>query len=128
MLFDAKSRPELGPVPELVRADPGLIVEANGREVSVVGLFEMGTSFGIDGSLVTSDTNFLRLFPNHDRGDIELGLVHLRPGADKEKVRDTLRTLLPKDVLVMTRGTSSRGKLRIGMPPHPSVMSSRLVL
>jgi putative ABC transport system permease protein len=63
----------------------------------------MGTSFGIDGSLLTSDDNFLRLFPDRSRNDIQLGLVTLKPGADPARVRDRLLQWLPKDVLVLTK-------------------------
>jgi putative ABC transport system permease protein len=63
----------------------------------------MGTSFGIDGNLLTSDDNFLRLFPDRPRNDIQLGLVTLKAGADPAVVRDRLRQWLPQDVLVMTK-------------------------
>ncbi|TFG94017.1 MAG: ABC transporter, partial [Myxococcales bacterium] len=63
VLFDALSRPEHGPVAEQIRAGKTVVTEVNDREVRVVGVYEMGTSFGIDASLLTSDTNFLRLFP-----------------------------------------------------------------
>ncbi|HSG90332.1 MAG TPA: ABC transporter permease DevC [Pseudomonadales bacterium] len=103
VLFDARSRPEFGPVAE--RFEPGgtITTEVNDREVDVVGLFTMGTSFGIDGTLMTSEDNWLRLFPGADRGDIQLGLLTLRDGADAEVVRDRLRAYLPKDVLVLTK-------------------------
>ena len=103
VLFDALSRPEHGPVAEQIRAGLPVVTEVNDREVRVVGLFEMGTSFGIDASLLTSDTNFLRLFPARPRDRIDLGLVQLDGSAAPELVRDRLRALLPEDVLVMTR-------------------------
>jgi len=103
VLFDAKSRPEFGPVPERIRAGQAVEAEVNGRRVEVAGLYEMGTSFGIDGSLLTSDTNFLRLFPNRARTQIDLGLVSLAPGADREAVRKKIVALLPRDVRVLTK-------------------------
>jgi putative ABC transport system permease protein len=103
ILFDEASRPEYGPIGERFEAGEEITVEVNDREVEVGGLFTMGTSFGIDGSIVTSDSNFLRLFPNRRRGLIELGLIHLRRGADVEAVRNALRALLPVDVLVLTK-------------------------
>jgi putative ABC transport system permease protein len=103
VLFDALSRPEHGPVAEHLRTGGPLVTEVNDREVRVVGVFEMGTSFGIDASLLTSDTNFLRLFPARPRDQIDLGLVQLDGGVPPETVRDRLRALLPQDVLVMTK-------------------------
>src|SRR5262245_945575 len=102
-LFDSRSRPEHGPVADHVRAGEVVVTEVNDREVRVVGLFEMGTSFGVDASLLTSDTNFLRLFPNRARDQIDLGLVQLDGTVAPERVRDRLRELLPHDVLVLTR-------------------------
>ncbi|MDX1460694.1 MAG: ABC transporter permease DevC [Xanthomonadales bacterium] len=103
VLFDAASRPEFGNVAGAFQREGRLVTELNDREIEVVGLFEMGTSFGIDGNLITSDDNWLRLFPDRPRHDIQLGLVHLREGADPAAIRDRLRDYLPKDVLVMTK-------------------------
>jgi len=103
LLFDALSRPEHGPVAAEIDAGRPIVTEVNDRRVEVAGLFEVGTSFGIDGSVLTSEDNFLRLFPNRPRTQIDIGLVTLEPGADAEAARDAIRTLLPEDVLVLTR-------------------------
>jgi len=101
--FDDGSRPEFGPVEEVFLEKGPFTTEINDREVEVVGLFSMGTSFGIDGSVITSVDNWLRLFPGRPRDQIQLGLVRLEAGADATNVRDHLREFLPKDVLVMTK-------------------------
>jgi putative ABC transport system permease protein len=103
VLFDEGSRPEFGPVGERFRAEGAVVTEINDREVKVVGLFEVGPSFGIDATIITSDDNWLRLFPDRPRDDIALGLVRLKPGTDAVAARDRLRELLPKDVLVLTK-------------------------
>ena len=103
VLFDKASRPEFGPVGERFAAEGPIVTEVNDRQVTVVGLFEVGPSFGIDATIIMSDDNWLRLFPDRPRDDIELGLVRLHEGADPVAVRDRLREYLPKDVLVMTR-------------------------
>lgn len=101
--FDSASRPEFGPVADAFsRGDP-VITEINDRQMKLVSLFEMGTSFGIDGTILTSDDNWLRLFPDRPRHDIQLGLLQLGPGADPDRVRARLGAYLPDDVLVMTR-------------------------
>ena len=103
VLFDTKSRPEHGPVGEAFERGQRVVTEVNDREVEVVGLFEMGTSFGLDASILTSDTNFLRLFPERERTQIDLGLIRLEEGADPEVVRDRIAALLPDDVEVLTK-------------------------
>ncbi len=102
-LFDRGSRPEYGPIAALYATGRPLTTEVADRRITVVGLFEIGTSFGVDGTLITSDSNFLRLFPNRDHGLIEMGLVQLKPGADPEAVRRTLAARLPGDVEVLTK-------------------------
>lgn len=103
VLFDRASRPEFGPVADTIDAGTPVVTEINDREVVVVGLFEMGTSFGIDGTVITSDDNWLRLFPDRPRSDIHLGLIRLKPGQDPERLRDALAEYLPDDVLVLTK-------------------------
>jgi putative ABC transport system permease protein len=102
-LFDAHSRPEFGPVAELVRRQGSVTTEVGNRKLSVIGLYELGTSFGMDGSLVTSDLNFRRLFPGREAGRIDLGLIRLAPGADPEAVREQIVAAIPRDVEVLTR-------------------------
>jgi putative ABC transport system permease protein len=102
-LFDSASRPEYGPVPERVARDGRLDVEVNDARVQIRGVFRMGTSFGIDGTVVTSDLDFQRLSPGRPLGLIEVGLVRLAPGASPEAVRDELTKALPADVLALTR-------------------------
>jgi len=103
VLFDSRSRPEHGPIAEHFLAGEEVSTEVNDRSVEVVGLFEMGTSFGLDASIVTSDTNFLRLFPHRERTQIDLGLIRLEPGVDADRARDRIAALLPDDVLVLTK-------------------------
>jgi len=103
VLFDAASRPEFGPVAESIKTGQNVITEINNREIEVVDLYRMGTSFGIDGSVMTSTDNWLRLFPSRPRNEIQLGLIHLVDGADVNRVRDRLRDYLAKDVLVLSK-------------------------
>lgn len=103
VLFDLASRPEFGPVAEALETGEPLITEVNDREMEVVGGFRMGTSFGIDGTLITSDDNWLRLFPDRPRNRIYLGLINLVEGADINRIRDGLDEYLPEDVLVLTK-------------------------
>jgi putative ABC transport system permease protein len=104
VLYDARSRPEYGNVRERVERGERVDVEIANRRVSVAGLFEIGTSFAIDGLVLTSDLNFLRIFKDHSPGMIELGLVRLRPGADRARVQRAVAETLPDDVSVLSHG------------------------
>ncbi|MCM2311413.1 MAG: ABC transporter permease DevC, partial [Steroidobacteraceae bacterium] len=103
VLFDAASRPEFGDVRARFEADGPITTEINNRTVKVVGLIEIGPSFGMDGTVMTSIDNGLRLFPERPRDEIQLGLIRLEPGVDPVAVRDDLRATLPKDVEVLTK-------------------------
>ncbi|MED5261583.1 MAG: FtsX-like permease family protein, partial [Myxococcota bacterium] len=54
-------------------------------------------------SIVTSDLNYLRLFPGHEPGLVHLGLLDLAEGADPEVVRARLDAMLPGDVEILSR-------------------------
>jgi putative ABC transport system permease protein len=103
MLFDRASRPEYGSIPALLDESGPVATEVNGRRVEIAGLFEFGTSFGIDGSLLTSDLNFRRLFPDRPASHVDVGLIYLEPGADPVRVRESIASILPGDVEVFSR-------------------------
>jgi putative ABC transport system permease protein len=108
VLFDAVSRREFGPVVELFNKQGKVETEIgdrgpNNRKITVVGLFQLGTSFGADGNLITSDLNFFRIFIQRQKGFINLGLVQLHPGYNPEKVIRKLKNYLPPDIRVMSR-------------------------
>jgi len=75
----------------------------NGRRIRIGGLFEVGNSFGINGALITSDLNFLRMFPDRNPAQVSLGLVQLEPGAVAAQVRDAIAAALPPDIVVLTK-------------------------
>jgi putative ABC transport system permease protein len=103
VLFDRKSRAEYGPVAAAVEERGALGAEVNDRSLQIVGLFDLGTSFAIDGSLLTSDLNFRRILAGRPASHIDIGLVHLSPDANPEAVRDAIAAAIPPDVEVLTR-------------------------
>ncbi len=102
-IMDRHSRAEFRPVIEDFQNGLPVGLQLNDRSVSLIGLYSLGTSFGVDGSVITSDLNFLRAFPDRRPGMIELGLIRLVPDADVVAVRDEIRSFLPDDVLVLTQ-------------------------
>jgi putative ABC transport system permease protein len=107
LLFDSRSRPEFGPIESLLRAGP-VRTEVADRQVRIVGLFAMGASFSADGTVIATDEGFARLFPHRRAGLVDLGLIHLRPGANAAAVLTALTRALPADVLVMTHNELNR--------------------
>lgn len=102
VLFDAKGRPEFGPIADILARKERVVTEALDRRVEVGGLFSLGTSFGIDGTIITGDLNFFRWFPYRKPGQVNIGLIFLKPGADPQRARAGVEAALPKDVIVLT--------------------------
>ena len=103
ILFDDKSRAEFGDIPSLLASEEHVTTELASRKVKVKGLFSLGASFTADGTILTSDINFLRLFPERQKGLIDLGVINLKPEADLEIVLQQLRDKLPQDVNVFSK-------------------------
>ncbi len=103
VLFDDKSRIEFGPIPELLKQKTIVNTELDSRDVKVSGLFSLGASFAADGNIITSDTNFLRLFPERKRGLIDIGVINLKPGANLEVALAEIRRKLPQDVDIFSK-------------------------
>jgi putative ABC transport system permease protein len=80
-----------------------LTKEVTNRAITIGGLFTMGVSFASNGTLITSEQNFLRIFPDRPIGNINLGLVQLEKGANAIAIRDAMRSQLDQDVKILTR-------------------------
>jgi putative ABC transport system permease protein len=103
VLFDEFARPEFGAVARFVREHGDLTTEVLGRSITVRGLFQMGTSFGIDGTLMTSDLNFLRIVANRSAEQVGIGVIGLEASASPQAVQAAMREVLPRDVRIRTK-------------------------
>ena len=103
VIFDRRGRDEYGPVRDLLDAGQPVSAEINDRRVAVASMYEVGTSFGLDGGVITSDLNFLRILPTRKKSAIDFGLIKLEPGQDAAEVQARIRESLPMDVRVLTR-------------------------
>jgi putative ABC transport system permease protein len=90
VLFDRASRGDYAEA--LAQIDQGKTVttEIERRTITVSGLFTVGASFIADGTLITSDQNFLRLFPRREASGVSVGLVQLQPGYDPNQMKTAL--------------------------------------
>lgn len=102
VLFDRASRGKYEEVIAQVEQGKPVTTESDRHTVTIDGLFEVGASFADDGALITSDYNFLRLFPRKEQGTVSLGIINLEPGQDLIKAIQTLNTYLPDDVQAYT--------------------------
>jgi putative ABC transport system permease protein len=102
-LFDRLTRGEYAEV--IAQAEQGQTVktEIQRRTIQVAGLFSLGASFATDGTLITSQENFLRFFPERGAGQVTLGLVKVKPGTDPNQVVAQIKAILPQDAIASTK-------------------------
>ncbi len=114
IFFDKKSRAEFGPIPakfsELAKKNELITTEISDRKVAIAGLFELGASFGADGNTITSEANFLRIFTRRDKGDINIGVIKLKEGADLYKTLEAVKKSLPGKYTVNPTLTPDEGR------------------
>lgn len=117
VLFDRASRAEFGPIvsecgtlalktqftDDAFTCNNQVTREVANRKISIGGLFELGASFAADGAMITSDTNFLRIFDNRRSGLINVGLINLEPKASPYEVMLAFIRSQPGDTVVLPR-------------------------
>jgi putative ABC transport system permease protein len=101
IFIDTKSRKEYGF--DFYSTSPSSWAQVGRRREQVVGAYELGPSLRYDGSILTGDQNFRRIFSNYSNEVTSLGLVKLVPNADLQAVKHKIEALLPGQVRVLTR-------------------------
>jgi putative ABC transport system permease protein len=102
-LFDRNTRGDYAEVVAQVEKGQAVETEIDRRTIQVSGLFSLGASFATDGTLITSQENFLRFFPQQGAGQITLGLVKVKPGSDPDQVLAQIKAILPVDTIASTK-------------------------
>jgi putative ABC transport system permease protein len=102
ILFDRAARLEYGPIAQDFEQGKPITTELGRKRVQVVGLFTLGPSFGADGNIITSDLNFLRIFPNRQLGEIQIGIIQLKPHTKAQNVLKKIQASIPNDVKIFT--------------------------
>jgi putative ABC transport system permease protein len=103
VLFDRSAKGEYKEA--IAQIDQGKTVktEIKRHTITIGGVFKVGASFSADGSMMTSDQNFLRLVPQRDASSVSIGLIRLQPGYNQQQVTSALKAHLGDDVKVLTR-------------------------
>lgn len=83
-------------------------IEVAGRRIRVVGLFEQGASFDVDGAMITSTSTFARLLPKRGDATPTMILAMLRPEDRQaemaEQVARSIQARIPEgDASVFTK-------------------------
>ncbi len=102
VLFDRSSRGKYDEMIAQIEQGKVISTEIERTTITIGGLFKVGASFQDDGALITSDQNFMRLFPKKQPGMVSLGIINLKEGASRETARTALNAYLPEDVKAYT--------------------------
>ncbi|WYL94907.1 MAG: ABC transporter permease DevC [Gloeotrichia echinulata IR180] len=103
VLFDRASRGDYEQAFAQIDQGKPVTTEIDRQTITISGLFKVGASFAADGTLMTSDQSFLRLFPRREASSISVGLLKLQPGYDPKQVTAALQSQLGQDVKVLTK-------------------------
>lgn len=102
VLVDRLARPDLGPIAATLERGKPVTTEISERRISVGGMFTLGSTLWVEGYLITSDWNYLRLYGRDSIDNVTVGVLKVEPGAGTETVKQKVRASLPGDVAVMT--------------------------
>lgn len=103
-LFDEFSKPEFGPIKQIIQDKGYLNTEINGIRIQIAGTYKMGITFSADGNIITNDITFFKLFPNKSQDGVDVGIITLNDGVDPKIVQAKLKKILPPDVQLFTKG------------------------
>jgi putative ABC transport system permease protein len=92
-LFDRRSRPIFGTI------RPGDEIKIDEMPLHVTGYVDIGPDVVNDGAIVMSEGDWRTRFPN---AKPIMGVIHLKPGENPEKVRAIILARLPPDIRVQT--------------------------
>lgn len=101
-LFDSKSQPDLGPVAQYLQQKPTFTTEVSDRRITVAGIYTLGSTLFVEGHVITSDWNYLRLFGGDSLENPKVGIFKLKPDANVQTVKQNIQARLPNEVEVMT--------------------------
>ncbi|BAZ13904.1 DevC protein [Calothrix sp. NIES-4071] len=110
VLFGKSSRSEFGNIAEQFNSKGkvytelfGLLTRSGYSSITVEGLFDLDISFGIDGYLVTSNSNFLEIFKGWNKNFVHIGVVKLKEGYKINQIIAKIKQHIPSDVKVLTK-------------------------
>jgi len=101
VVIDRSTWAEFGP------QERGTVAELGATHVEIAGRFKIGTGFGYNGMIITSDQTFSQSLGGYPLDQVNMGMLKLAPSADPADVVARLNQRLPQDVMVLTRAELS---------------------
>ena len=112
ILYDRLAKSELGDVPQLLASKGRGKVSSilNNRRVTVMGLFNLGSTFFYEGVAIMSDWNYGQIMGADSLDEVTLGVISLEPGADPQAVAKDISDNLSRDIKILTPEELSQGE------------------
>lgn len=122
-LMDRRTKPVFGLRPALATRNATQQAELAGREITIVGAFDMGTDFANEGTLVMTAENFADYFPLRGAGRplsiVDVGLLSIESGLQPATVKSRLTRVLPAHLDVFTRDEFRQREIRFWATKTP---------
>ena len=81
----------------------GTETELNNRKIKVVGSYSLGAGFVASGTIIISDQNFIRIFPDKKLENVNIGLIKIEKNFKAEDIVINLRQQTMGKVKVLTK-------------------------
>ncbi|MEM7590318.1 MAG: ABC transporter permease DevC [Cyanobacteria bacterium P01_A01_bin.83] len=120
VLVDRQARPDLGAIAQAFDNGETVTTEISGRRISVGGMFDFGSTLFVEGFLITSDWNYLRLYGKDSIENVKVGVLNIEPGANPTTVKARVRQSLPNIVTVMTHDEFVAAEKEFWDKNHPA--------
>lgn len=120
VLVDRQARPDLGLIAQAFDRGETVTTEISGRRISVGGMFDFGSTLFVEGFLITSDWNYLRLYGKDSIENVKVGVLNIEPGANPATVKTKVRQSLRNIVTVMTHDEFVAAEKEFWDKNHPA--------
>lgn len=102
ILYDSFAKAKLGAVPETFAAKGKVTSILDNRRVTVVGLFNLGSTFYDEGRAVMSDWNYAQMQGVEKLEEVSVGVLSLKPGTKPQEIIKRIESTLSRDIKVLT--------------------------
>ena len=110
ILYDRLSKAEGGDITQLFASQDRVSSLINNRRVTVMGLFNLGSTFYYDSVAIMSDWNYGQIRGAEELEEVSVGVISLEPGADPQQVIKRIQGNLSKDLKVMTKAELAKAE------------------
>lgn len=120
VLVDRQARPDLGAIATAFDRGETVTTEISGRRISVSGMFDFGSTLFVEGFLITSDWNYLRLYGADSIENVKVGVLTVDNQSNLQTVKAHVRASLTDVVTVMTAAEFIAAEKEFWDQNHPA--------